>query len=128
MAERMMIGVAQKAVETLRNKFIPSANTQTVFVPQEEYRGIFDLLEVWDKETADPDIQDKTKFIFDSIKEKGEPKEQLVTLFSTMGATPQGDTKLNRVYRYLKLQKESEKVKRYYDTLTDEMRAINGGR
>ena len=124
----MSEGMTRIAVETLKAKYNPPTPQDTVFVPQEEYRSIFDTLEVWDKETADPDIQDKTRFIYDTLKEVGNPKEQIISLLSTIGITPQGDTKLNRVYRYLKLQKEAIKVNKYHETLTDEMKAIQGGR
>jgi hypothetical protein len=124
----MAEGLTRTAIETLKTKYIPSTPETSVFVPAEEYRNLFDTLEIWDKETADPDIQDKAKFIYDTLKEVGNPKEQIVSLITTLGITPQGDTKLNRVYRYLKLQKEAIKVNKYHETLTNEMKAIQGGR
>lgn len=124
----MAEGMARIAIETLKAKFNPLTSQPSIFVPSEEYRNLFDVLEIWDKETADPDIQDKTKFIYDTLKDVGNPKEQIVSLVTTLGITPQGDTKLNRVYRYLKLQKEAIKVNKYHETLTNEMKAIQGGR
>jgi len=124
----MAEGMARIAIETLKAKLYPPIPKNSVFVPEEEYRNIFDALEVWDKETSDPDIQDKTKFIYNTLKETGNPREQMISLLSTLGITPQGDTKLNRVYRYLKLQKEAIKVNKYHETLTDEMKAIQGGK
>lgn len=123
MSEGMIHGV----IEKMREKINPVVAKDSIYVPQEEYRNIFEQLEVWDKQTADPEIQDKAKFIYDTLKEQGDPKEQIISLVSIMGITPQGDTKLNRIYRYLKLQKEATKVKRYHDTLTNEMKAIQGG-
>ncbi len=124
----MSEGMIHTAVESLKSKYIPSTPQNSLFIPSEEYRGIFGTLEIWDKEANDPDIQDKTKFIFDTLKETGNPSEQIISLVTTLGITPQGDTKLNRVYRYLKLQKEAIKVNNYHETLTDEMKALQGGR
>jgi hypothetical protein len=117
------------ALNTLSEKYLPTKSpSPAVYVAQEEYRSIFPQLEVWDKQTQDPDTQERVHFIYDTLKDIGNPKDKIVSILTTLGATPQGDTKLNRVYRYLKLFKEADKTKRYYYTITDEMKAIRGGR
>jgi hypothetical protein len=105
-----------KAIDTMREKAFPN-----IVIPQEEWKSIYDMLEVWDKQREDQDIQGKTKTIYDFIKEHGDPKDTLVTIFTTIGSTPVGDTKVNRVFRYVKLKMQAEKTLKEYETIQNEI-------
>ena len=116
-----------KAIVRLKQKKLPSVSGQTNFVPQNEHTHIFDMLEVWDKDCTDEDVNLKTKFIYDTLKEIGNPKDQLISLFTILGANPPFETKVNRIYKYLKLKVQANKHISQYENIQREINALSRG-
>jgi len=80
------------------------------------------MLEVYDKSASDPDIQEKVKYIQDSLGEQ--PKDELMHIITELGITPLGDTKLNRVWKYLRLKQQSDKVLKHYENIKANMNSM----
>jgi len=85
-------------------------------------RGLYAMLEVYDKSASDPDIQEKVKYIQDSLGET--PKDELMHIITELGITPLGDTKLNRVWKYLRLKQQSDKVLKHYENIKANMNSM----
>jgi hypothetical protein len=120
----MSEGMVKSAVQTMRENIASRAPLPQGYVPSEPYPKLFNMLEVWGSDTDDREVHEKAKFIYEALKGEGEPLEKLVSLFTELGATPVGDTKLNRVYRYLKLKNEAKKVMQHFDVLAGEMNSL----
>ena len=103
----------------------------TVYVKGEEYRELFDSLEIWGRSITTEAIE-KTKYIYDTLADVAEMEnttveKKLMEVLGELGIPAPGDNKLDKVYRYLKLIQDAKRVKKYYDTLEDEIKAIEGG-
>lgn len=122
MSETMIRG----AISRLESKYIPQVAASTNFIPQDEYKRLFPLLEVWDKATQDPNIQERVKFIYDKLleKDKNNPADYLISVLTQIGAVQFGESKLDKIYKYFHLHKEAEKALRYHNLLLDELKAL----
>ena len=88
------------------------------YTPPEVDSGYYNMLEVWGKEVSDPDTQEKVKFISDSL---GQSKDSLLHILTEIGQTPQGETKLGRVYKYLRLRQSADKALKNYENIKSSM-------
>jgi hypothetical protein len=124
----MAEGIIKAAIEKLESKHIPQASIDSVFVPEERYRSILPLLNVWGYRDNDSDIQEKAKYIYSSLLEinKDNPSDTLTTLLTELGATRWNDSKLERVYKYFHLRGEAEKALKYHDLLNKEINELKG--
>lgn len=118
----MSEGMIKKAITKLETKYIPQASS-TLFSPAEGYRFIMPLLDVWGSDSEDDKVAEKVKFIHDKLVEnnKDRPQDSLISLLTTLGAVKFGESKLDKVYKYFNLQKESEKALKYHNLLNDEI-------
>jgi len=120
MADKLL----RKAIEKVQGRHPPQKTSPTVYVPIEEYRALYDMLEVWDKNRTDEDIQNKTKFIYETLSNKGNPKDLLINIFSKLGATSVSEDKVTKVYHYLKLRHQSEKTLQQYENIQKDINAL----
>lgn len=119
-----MEGILKEAVRTLEQKYIPQVNMSSVHVPEDMYKQIFDMLEVWDRDREDDDVKIKTKFIYDTLKEQGNPQDLLNGIFTKLGALPLGDVKVDRVHRYLRLLSQGNKLLNQYENIKSEIHSL----
>ena len=89
-------------------------------------RGIYEMLEIYGKETADPDTQDKVKFIQEALGDQ--PKDNLLHIITELGATPLGETKMGRVYKYLRLKQQADKALKHFETINREINFMRDNR
>jgi len=115
--------LTQKAVESVTKKYIPSR----AIVPEEKFKSIFDKLEVWDKDRNDEDLISKTKYIYDNLLPNGDPKSQLTKIFTILGSTPLGETKIDRVYRYIRLRQQAQEHITNYENVSREIEGMKQG-
>lgn len=120
----MADGLIRAGIEKLEQKYMPKQSASTVFIPQEAYRSLFNLLEVWGKDTEQTDIQDKVKFIYDKLKKEGEPDKVLMSLLTILGIPQPGDNRVDQVWKFLHLQDNADKARQYYDSLIDQLNSI----
>ncbi len=118
----MSEGMIKKAITRLETKYIPQLSS-TLFSPQEQYKFIMPLLDVWGSSYEDEKVEEKVKFIYDKLVEenKDRPQDSLISLLTTLGAVKFGESKLDKVYKYFNLQKESEKALKYHYLISDEI-------
>jgi hypothetical protein len=64
------------------------------------------------------------KFIQDSLGEK--PKDELMHIITELGITPLGETKLGRVYKYLRLRNQADKIIKHYENVKANMNSLKG--
>lgn len=121
MADGILKEANEKAVTKLKEKYLGS---MSVSPKLEEWHGIYDILEVWDSGREDADNKEKTKYVWETLKAQGEPKDQLLSIFSIIGSTPFGETKLNRVYKYLKLKASANKALNEYENIQRDINAL----
>lgn len=119
-----------KAVISIKKKIIPQAVQPQPTRP--EYERLFPLLEVWNLQQNDPDSKQKTQFIYDYINSKKEDgksvEDTLLNILTTIGATPIGESKLNRIYRYCRLKEQADKTLKKYEIIRKEMDAFSDNR
>jgi hypothetical protein len=101
-----MEGIAKEAIKILETKYIPQPASPLMFTPQDQYRQILPLLDVWGYQDNDKDVSDKAKFIYDKLVElnKENPAEALTTLLVDLGATKWNESKLDRINKYFHLR------------------------
>jgi hypothetical protein len=87
--------------------------------PPEVDRALYDMLDIYGKDCSDPDTQEKVKFISETLGEH--PKDNLMQIITEIGITPQGETKLGRIYKYLRLRQQSDKALKHYQTIKGQM-------
>lgn len=118
----MADGILKSAVQILEKKHLPPQDSTQVHVPEDAYKHLFDILDVWDSDRDDTDIQTKTKFISDVLGEN--PRDRLVGIFTEIGVTPPGETKVERVYKYLKLRTQADKILNHYEQVQREIHGL----
>ena len=124
----MAEGMIKQAIESMSSKYIPSSSpVNSVFVPQEQYRRIFPLLDVWGSDTENPKVHEKVRFIFDNltIEKTDNPDDSLISVLIELGGVNPGETKLDKVYKYFNLRRESLKMIGYHNAIVHK---INEGR
>jgi len=121
----MSDGMIRMAVKNLVKKYIPQKTSSDIYVPSEAYRGIMDLLEIWGSQAEDPEIQEKTKYIYDQLLEAGDPREQIISIVTALGVTPIADSKVNRVWKFVHLTDKAKKTRAYYDNIQAEIHSLH---
>jgi len=118
----MSDGMMRNAIQQLETRRMPQASPIESFIPTEQYRSIYPLLEVWGKDGDNQVSQDKTKYIFDRLSENksSPPAHTLISLLTELGAVNFGESKLDKVYRFFHLHKEACKIKNYFERLVEE--------
>jgi len=87
--------------------------------PPEVDRGLYEMMEIYGRDCSDPDIQEKVKYVSDTLGEH--PKDNLLHIFTEIGQTPVGETKLGRVYKYLRLRQSADKALKQYENIKKNM-------
>lgn len=117
----------QSAIVKVKNKLIPAMTPQG-FVPEDAYKQIFTMLDVWDSQREDPDIQERTKIVYEYLNRDGRPRDALLHILTKMGAVPPLENRLDRVYKYVKLQQQSDKIMRHYEVIQKNINALSDNR
>jgi len=94
----------------------------TSFTMPEIDRGLWEMLEVYGRNIHDPDVEEKVKFIQDNLGDH--PKDNLMHIITELGLTPMGETKLGRVYKYLRLRNQADKIIKHYETVKTQMNSM----
>ncbi len=114
-----MEGILKSAINIVEKKYTPTQPSTQVFVPEEQYKSLYDMLQVWDEARTDEDVQSKTKFIYDILGEN--PRDGLMNVITEIGITPQGQNRVDRVYKYLRLKNQANKLMSQYEHLQGEL-------
>ena len=123
-----MEGIAKSAVNILEEKYFPKPSKPDVpgvFTPEEQYKQLFNMLDIWDSDREDEDVQTKTKFIYEALGEN--PRDKLMSIFTEIGATPPDSNKLSRVYKLLRLKSRANKILNQYGILQKEIHGFRTG-
>jgi hypothetical protein len=119
-----MQDLLQSAITKIRTKISPNIQSKGVFIPEEEYRSLCPMLDIFDD--ADEDELTRTKFIYEFLGEN--PKDKLLSIYTKLGQTPPNERKIDRVYRYCRLQEQSNKALTRYEQLQGDINAISSNR
>ena len=117
--------MVKSVVDTDKPVEQPIKQQEIKSTPSEVDISLYDILECYGKDAFDPDTVDKIKFISDCII--GDKKDGIISILTELGATPFGTTKLERVYRFLKLREQADKVRRQGDIINTEIESIKTG-
>jgi len=121
----MSEGMIHNAITNLETKYVPQKTASDIYVPQEAYRSLYDLLDIWGENRDDNEVQSQTKYIFDKLSEtKQDIKQQLLSIINSIGVIPTDDTRINRVWKYLHLKDNALKARSYYNTLVGELEQL----
>ena len=121
----------KSAVVKLEHKLLTKDNpepTRLETSPEEAYKQLYPMLEIWDADREDEDFQNKTKFIHEFLSEQGNPRDILLNIFTSLGSTPPTDTKVARIYKYCRLRNEANKALKKYETIQRDIHAISSPR
>ena len=114
----------QKAILKVKNKVSPlSSSNLGVFVPEDAYKSLFPMLEIWDSDTADSDIQAKAKFIYEFLGDR--PRDGLLSIYTKLGACPSNERNIDRVYKFCRLQEQAQKAMTRYEQIQGDLREIS---
>jgi hypothetical protein len=114
----------QSAIVKIKNKVIPLLS-RSDFTPSDPSTQLFPMLDVWGDEINE-DTQNKAKFIHESLGEN--PKDKLMSIFTKLGTTPPNERRIDRVYKYCRLQKEAQKYLSRYEQIQGDIDAISNPR
>jgi hypothetical protein len=79
---------------------------------------------VWDRETQDPEVNDKAKFIYDFLTDEGGTARDKIMHILTELPVISDDTILNRVYKYCRLKDDYRRTIKRAEILNERMRKI----
>ena len=96
-----------------------------VSTPPEVDRGMYEMMEIYGKDCSDPDTQEKVKYVSDAL---GQSKDQLLHILTEIGQTPMGETKLGRVYKYLRLRQSADKALKQYENIKRDMNYLRSNK
>jgi hypothetical protein len=115
----MAEGMFRQATENLSMRYIPQPSSPASFVPSEEYRTIYPLLEIWGRDGDSQEVKEKVEYIYGRLKEdeSSSPAHNLISLLTDLGAVPFGDSKIDKVYRFFRLHKEASRLQSYFEKL-----------
>jgi hypothetical protein len=114
--------IVKSVIDSMREVAEKGAESyQGFFVPAEPHQKLFGMLDVPKTEFEDDDTINKAKFIHDTIK--GDRK-QLRNILVKLGATPIGERRLDRVFRFLQLNQEAREALKYHKLITQEANQI----
>jgi len=110
--------IAKSVVQQIRENIETHAeNYKGSFIPSEPHQKFFGMLDIPKTEFKDEDTIEKTKFIHEQTS--GD-KKRLRKILIRLGATPIGETRLDRVYKFLKLNQEAREALKYYNLTVEE--------
>ena len=84
------------------------------------------MLDVWDSDTVDPKTEERAKFIYEQLGEN--QRDKLMSIFTLLGATPPTERRIDRVYKYCRLQEQAHKAMVRYEQLQGDLNALGSGR
>ena len=121
------------AIIKIRHKIMPQAMTAqpSMYTQEPTYHILYPLLDIWDKDRLDEDIEKKTQYIYDYLdthKENNTIKDTLVDILTKIGITPPTETRLERIYKYCKLRKQAESIMREFEYIEREINAFSNNR
>ena len=117
MSEGMAFG---NAIANLRKEYLPNVASPSIFIPSEEYRSLYETLDVIGKDVNDTQIQSQVKYIWDTLEEQGNPKDLIIDVITNL-AIPTNETRLIQVWKYLRLLSKSNRILKYHNLLQDEI-------
>jgi hypothetical protein len=114
-----------RAILTMRTKFYPQLAPQSsVSTPPEPHKQLFSILEVYDREREDPDIDGKTRFIYEFLTDETmEASDRIVEIMKEL-PTISTEPMIERIYKYCKLREEHKKAIAKAEILTQRMKQI----
>ncbi len=96
-----------------------------VNTPAEVEINLFEVLEVWGSDVYDQEVKEKVKFISGVLG--GDKKDAILSISTELGSTPMGTSKLDRIYKYLRLKEQANKVLEHHKILEEEMKTMKTG-
>ena len=113
------------AITKIRLKILPQSIEQSSTHSQPDpYKGIFDVLEVYDKSRLDPDIDMKTKFIYDFLEDGKEPVSNKIMAILNELPVLSNELTIERVYKYCRLKDEYFKTTKRAEMLDKRIKNI----
>ena len=108
------------AIVKVKNKNSPKMISNT-FTPEEAHRELMPMLDIFDE--VDEDTDKRVKFIYESLGEN--PRDKLMNIYTKLGACPPTERRLDRVYKYCRLQDQAHKAMTRYEQLQGDINAIS---
>ena len=97
---------------------------KTILVPEDAHKGLFPILEIFNKETQDPDINDKAKFIYDFLTdEQGTARDKIMSILNELPPISNEPT-INRIYKYCRLRDERNKLIKRTEIINQRIRQV----
>ena len=121
-----MDDILRSAVLKLEKKIMPSNTPDSgEHTKSEAFEALYPMLEIWDEGRQDDDNKNKTNFIYDYLMEHGgTPKDSLISIFTRLGVTPANETKIDRIYKYCRLNAQGDKILKHYESVQGEINAL----
>jgi hypothetical protein len=117
----------QSAIVKIKNKFIPQSQEQNIFTPEHQHVKLYNVLSVFG--IPDADIEEKVKFIYDYLLNNGgNPEDQIVSIKTKIGVSKIGETDVDRLFKYVKLQDRANKDLARYQTTMRDLDALSNNR
>ena len=120
----------QSAVVKVKTKVMPHAMTPptTTHTQAPPHEVLYPLLEIWDNGRKNEGTQQQTQYIFDFLDAaKGDKtiKDMVIGVLTKIGATPIGETRIDRVWKYCKLRKRSRSIMGEYNQVQRDIDALS---
>ena len=115
-----MEDLLKQAILNIRRRVFPSSVSKTTTTP-EPHIHLYKVLQVFD--IPDEEVDSKVKFIYDYLREKGDPQEQIIKIHSQIGALS-SENLVSRVHKYCQLHKAAHDARLQYNNLKREINAL----
>jgi len=124
--------IISRAIVRIKHKQFPfldkGLDPKPVIVPEDKYKDLFSMLDVWDSDREDQDIQEKTKIIYEYLNQANHPKDELLHVLTKLGATPPLQTRVDRVYKFVRLNQQAQKHMTRYEIIREDINALSNNR
>jgi hypothetical protein len=120
----MSENLLSQAIISIRSK-TPLGNTPSkVFAPDQQHKFLYPLLEIWDADAQDPDIEDKAKFIYNFLTdENSTARDKIIGILGEIPPISSQPT-IERIYKYCRLKDEYRKTITRAEMLNQKLRGI----
>ena len=121
-----MDDLLQSAITKMRVKLHPVSvpDTPKVFTQEDAHKSLFPILELWDAEREDPDIDNKVKFIHEFLTdERGTARDKIMSILNELPPIS-NDKTVDRIYKHCRLKNEYRKTVLRAEMLNQRLRKI----
>lgn len=121
----------QRAILKIKTKLRPAQKPEA-FIPEDQYKSLYNDLEIFGSDRDDTDVQEKTKWIHEFLKDNyvgdsrfSDVQDALMEVFHKIGHKPGAlEPKIDRVYKFLRFRAEAKKAYKKYQHYQEEANSL----